>query len=210
MSERLRAIVLASASPRRLALLRSLGLEVRVVPSMYAEPPHPELTPARLAGVHAREKCEDVRARIGEELVVAADTVVDVDGLAFNKPSDPDDAMRMLEALSGRTHIVHTAYALAADGEADLVEHVESTRVTFHRLEPDEIREYVASGEPMDKAGAYGIQGYGAALVERIDGDFYTVMGFPVAHFVRSLRRLGFVLPVAKEAERGRHHFHVS
>jgi septum formation protein len=132
-------------------------------------------------------------------LIVAADTVVDLDGVALNKPTGEADAIRMLSALSGRTHVVHTAFTLVLPADASLIEEHSSTRVRFYELSAAEIEEYVASGEPMDKAGAYGIQGRAAALVESIDGDFYTVMGFPLARFVRTLRRLGISLPVAKE-----------
>ncbi|HET6894446.1 MAG TPA: nucleoside triphosphate pyrophosphatase [Candidatus Baltobacteraceae bacterium] len=191
-------IILASASPRRAELLRSLGFELDVIPSNYDEPEHPHLVPRDLAIVHARHKCRDVRERVSLEgvVLVAADTVVDVDGIAYNKPVNERDAKRMLRDLSGRTHIVHTAFALAAPDRADLVEHCESTFVTFFPLSDAEIDAYVASGEPMDKAGAYGIQAYGATLVERVEGDFYTVMGFPLARFVRALYRLGISLPI--------------
>lgn len=201
MAIAINSIVLASASPRRLELLRSLRLDVDVVPSQYEEPDHPHLTPRDLAIVHARHKCADVRARVSDRLVIAADTVVDVDGVAYNKPSDKTDAIGMLHDLSGRTHIVHTAFALAVPGRAEAIEHCESTFVTFFPLSDEEIETYVESGEPMDKAGAYGIQGYGATLVERVEGDFYTVMGFPLARFVRTLRRLGFVLPITKNVD---------
>ncbi len=197
---RVQQIVLASQSPRRLELLRSLQFDVRVLPSTYEEPEHPHLMPRDLAIVHARHKCEDVREKLRSEgdshVIVAADTVVDVEGEAYNKPRDEADAKGMLHDLSGRTHIVHTAFALAIPKRADLLEHCESTFVTFFPLTDDEIDAYVATREPMDKAGAYGIQGYGATLVERVEGDFYTVMGFPLARFVRTLRRLGFVLPI--------------
>lgn len=199
MDSAINNVILASASPRRLELLRSLNLDVRVVPSSYEEPERPELTPRELAIVHARHKCADVRthANGGESvIIVAADTVVDVDGTAYNKPMDPEDAKRMLRDLSGRTHMVHTAFAIAVPGRENPVEHCESTFVTFFPLAEAQIEEYVASKEPMDKAGAYGIQGYGATLVERIEGDFYTVMGFPLARFVLTLRGLGFSLPI--------------
>lgn len=200
-------IILASASPRRLELLRSLNFDVQVVPSTYDEPEHPHLVPRDLAILHARHKCEDVRRTLADNgfLLVAADTVVDVDGVAYNKPVDRRDAKRMLRDLSGRTHIVHTAFALAAPDRSELIEHCESTFVTFFPLSDEEIDAYVASGEPMDKAGAYGIQAYGATLVERVEGDFYTVMGFPLARFVRTLYRLGISLPITNsEANRGR------
>jgi septum formation protein len=193
-------IVLASASPRRLELLRSLGLEVEAVPSGYGEPALPGLDPERLAEVHAREKLAAVLASRSDDaaVVVAADTVVDVDGVALGKPQDAADAARMLRLLAGREHRVHTAFALRVPGRAAPIEERATTRVRFYPLDAAEIEAYVASGEPLDKAGAYGIQGRAAVLVESVDGDFYTVMGFPLALFVRTLRRLGFSLPAAK------------
>lgn len=193
-------IVLASASPRRLELLGSLGLEVDVLPSGYDEPEIPGLLPVELASNHAAAKLQSAITLLNERYdvpVLAADTVVDCDGAALGKPRDAAEAARMLELLSGREHQVHTAFALGIPGH---VPHVEcaTTRVWFYRLQPDEIAEYVATGEPMDKAGAYGIQGRAAALVERIDGDFYTVMGLPLSRVVRAMRRLGFTLPKTK------------
>ena len=199
MARPISSIILASASPRRLELLRSLNLDVHVVPSTYDEPEHPHLTPRDLAIVHARHKCTDVRARMSDDVVVAADTVVDVDNEAYNKPRDQTDAKGMLHDLSGRTHLVHTAFAIALPERSNLSEDCESTFVTFFPLTDAEIDAYVASGEPMDKAGAYGIQGYGATLVERVEGDFYTVMGFPLARFARAMRRLGFALPITNK-----------
>ncbi len=192
-----RRVVLASASPRRLELLRSLGFEVDVQPSGYAEPDDPAATPAQLAIRHAREKIRDVAPHHRGAVVIAADTVVDVDGATLGKPRDAGDARRMLRLLSGRAHQVHTAYALIVPGDTRVHEEAATTDVRFYSLSQTEIDEYVATGEPMDKAGAYGIQGRAAALVERIDGDFYTVMGFPLARFVRALRRLGFTPPTA-------------
>lgn len=186
-------VILASASPRRLELLRSIGLHVEVVPSAYDEPAHDHLSPRELAIVHAREKAADVRRRRTDLPLVASDTVVDVDGVAFGKPVDAADAKRMLGILSNREHVVHSAFTfIAADGTR--CEGIESTTVRFFELSPPEIDAYVAGGEPMDKAGAYGIQGIGATLVERIDGDFYTVMGFPLGRFVRTLESMGFPL----------------
>ena len=168
-----------------------------MIPSTYGEPERPELSPRELALEHALRKCEEVSDRVGQDnIIVAADTVVDVDGRAYNKPRDAADARRMLAELSGRTHVVHTAFALRAGAELTL--ECESARVTFFRLEADEIAAYVATGEPLDKAGAYGIQGYGATLVEQVDGDFYSVMGFPLGRFVRALRRSGFIVPITK------------
>lgn len=194
-------VVLASASPRRLEMLRSLGLEVEVVPSGYDEPALPQRRPVEVARVHAREKLASALRLLEPPtgVVVAADTVVDLDGAALGKPRDAADAARMLRRLSGREHQVHTAFALALPGREAWIEECATTRVRFYPLGDAEISEYVASGEPLDKAGAYGIQGRAAALVESITGDFYTVMGFPLARFVRVLRRLGFTLPAANK-----------
>jgi septum formation protein len=194
------SIVLASGSPRRLELLRSLGLDVDVVLSNYDEPELPGVAPIEVARRHAREKLERTAfpERLGR-IVIAADTVVDVDGDALGKPRDAHEAAAMLRRLSGRTHRVHTAFALSIPDRAT-IEEVATTSVTFYELEPEEIDDYVATGEPLDKAGAYGIQGRAAALVEGIDGDFYTVMGFPLARFVRALRRSGFTLPGSNKA----------
>lgn len=201
ISRLLERIVLASESPRRLELLRSLGLRVDVVRSGYAEPPIADLEPADLASRHAREKLRGALERLPaarESPVLTADTVVDLAGEALGKPRDAADAIHMLELLSGREHRVHTAFALALPEVEAWVEQRATTRVRFYELEPQEIAEYVATGEPFDKAGAYGIQGRAAALVEAIDGDFYTVMGLPLGSLVRTLRGLGFTLPVTK------------
>jgi septum formation protein len=198
MTRVLTRIVLASASPRRLELLRGLGVQVDVEPSAYDEPGLPGLSPAALASRHAAAKLADVLARHPGAAVVAADTVVDLDGRALGKPRDAAEAAAMLAALSGRRHLVHTGFALGLPGLAPH-EECSTTTVQFYPLDTAEIDAYVASGEPFDKAGGYGIQGRAASFVESIDGDFYTVMGFPVARFVRALRRLGWSLPPTTE-----------
>lgn len=186
------ALVLASASPRRRELIASLGIALDIVVSEYEEMDKPGVQPIELARMHARGKVLDVRSRVPNRLVVAADTVVDVDGASLGKPRNQADAVAMLTTLSGREHLVHTAFAIA-DG-ADVIERTATTEVRFWPLSQEEIAEYVATGDPMDKAGAYGIQGCGAVLVERIRGDFYTVMGFPLGLFVRTLRERGIHL----------------
>jgi septum formation protein len=197
VSDVLRSIVLASASPRRLDVLRSLGLEVEVVPSGYDEP-ESGLPPRQIARGHARAKLDAVRATRPEKAVVAADTVVDLEGVALGKPKDEREARAMLRQLSGRAHLVHTAYALLLPPLQRTIERLSTTSVHFYRLEDDEIEAYIASREPMDKAGAYGIQGRAAAMIESIDGDYFTVMGFPLGDFVRTLRASGFSLPALK------------
>lgn len=172
-----------------------------MLPSGYDEPPIPGLSPAALAQAHAAAKLQAALALLPEAPdvpVLAADTVVDRDGVALGKPRDAAEAAAMLASLAGREHLVHSAFALAAPGSAEPASELETTRVWFHALEPEEIAEYVASGEPLDKAGAYGIQGRAAALVARIEGDFYTVMGLPLSRFIRTMRRLGFTLPETK------------
>ena len=188
----LESIVLASASPRRLELLRSLGLSVRVVPSDADESARPGTSPHDLAGIHAAAKLEAVLRREPRSVVVAADTVVDLDGEALGKPHDPCQAGWMLRRLAGRTHLVHTAYVVADGLGGKRIGATCTTAVRFAPLGPATIDAYVHSGDPVDKAGAYGIQGAGAALVERIDGDFYTVMGFPLGDFARRLPCLDY------------------
>jgi septum formation protein len=188
----LESVVLASASPRRRELLGSLGLSVEIVGSSYVEAPLPGRTPVETAVAHARGKLAGATPR--RTLTIAADTVVDLDGAALGKPRDDVDARAMLTALSGRDHRVHTAFALR-DAAGD-VRHVEAvtTTVRFLPLDPATIDAYVASGDPRDKAGSYGIQGFAATLVERVDGDYFTVVGFPLAAFARALPALGYRL----------------
>jgi len=191
----LEAVALASASPRRRELLASLGLRVTVIPSAYDEAPLPGIEPAELALVHARGKAAAAAAFDG--LIVAADTVVDVDGTVLGKPGDIAEARGMLRRLAGRWHVVHTAFALRDDRTAGRWFEVVSTRVRFADLDERTIDAYAASGDGLDKAGAYGIQGFAATLVERIDGDYFTVVGFPLAAFAAALPRLGYrLLPV--------------
>ncbi|MBD5633734.1 MAG: septum formation protein Maf [Candidatus Eremiobacteraeota bacterium] len=188
-------MVLASASPRRYELLTSLGLHVRVLPSDVDEGDRPGYGPRELAAFHAAAKAGAVAVREPAALIVAADTVVDVGGTSFGKPRDATEAAEMLAALSGRTHLVHTAYVAVDGSSGRRIDGISSTEVRFATLSADSIDRYIATGEPFDKAGSYGIQGRGSALVERIDGDFYTVMGFPLGEFVRRLGELAYRLP---------------
>ncbi|MDE2572483.1 MAG: septum formation protein Maf [bacterium] len=193
--ERLDSVVLASRSPRRVDLLRSLGLDVVVRPSAYDEGEVAGLEPRELAVHHAREKARDVARSLdeGAPLVVAADTIVEIDGRLFGKPAGTAEAAQMLRTLSGRTHQVHTGYCLR-DRRAGERSGCVTSDVTFVTLREEQIEEYIASGEPMDKAGAYGIQGRGALLVDRVAGDFYAIMGLPVATLARECEALGYRL----------------
>jgi septum formation protein len=179
-------LTLASASPRRRQLLEMLGLSIEVRPSQVPEVRGPTETPIGYAERLAREKARSVSGA----LVLGADTTVLLDDRLLEKPADAEDALRMLRLLQGRSHEVITAVALVAGGV--LRQATDVTAVTFHRCTDDFLRAYIRTGEPMDKAGAYGIQGYGAALVERIDGDFFGVMGLPVRLVLRLLEEAGY------------------
>src|SRR5919204_2207949 len=179
-------LTLASTSPRRKQLLEMLGIPVRVVPSNVPEVRRSLETPVDYVERLAREKALSVSG----ELVLGADTTVVVRDAVLEKPVDAADALRMLQRLQGRTHQVVTSIALVADESVHQATDV--TNVTFRRVEDDFLEAYVATGEPMDKAGAYGIQGYGAALVERIEGDFFSVMGLPLRLVVALLELAGY------------------
>lgn len=196
------AVALASASPRRRELLASLGLRVTVIPSAYEEIDPPGLAPAEIALRHARGKA--AAASAADALIVAADTVVDVDGESLGKPADVAAARTMLRRLSGRWHTVHTAFALRADRRSAPLAEISSTHVRFAELDEETIAAYAASGDGLDKAGGYGIQGFAATLVERIDGDYFTVVGFPLAAFAKALPRIGYRLAPASPAVHAR------
>ncbi|MDR1472449.1 MAG: Maf family protein [Synergistaceae bacterium] len=185
MTERL---ILASNSPRRREILSSIGLRFDAVGPDVEELRIPGETPGQMARRLAGDKALCVSNGNPGRVVLGADTVVDLDGEVFGKPSDRDDALRMLRALNGRTHMVHTGVALALSGEI-LESGVETTRVVFGDLPDDEINRFAALGLGDDKAGAYAIQGRGALMVERIEGCYYNVVGLPVFRLKRMLGR---------------------
>ena len=178
-------LTLASTSPRRRQLLEMLGIPLRVVPSHIPEIRRPAETPIDYVERLAREKALGVRGR----LVLGADTTVVVRDEVLEKPADAEDALRMLRKLQGRTHQVVTSVALV-HGER-VLQATDVTNVVFRRMGDEFLRAYIATGEPMDKAGAYGIQGYGAALVERIEGDFFSVMGLPLRLVLELMNQAG-------------------
>jgi septum formation protein len=183
-------IILASESPRRRQLLEMLGIPHEVVPAAVNERPEPGELPESMAVRLAREKAQSVAQRRPEVPVLAADTVVVVDDQILGKPADAAEAEQMLSLLSGREHRVVTAVALAPPG-GEVLERYDVTRVRFRTLAPEIIAAYVATGEPLDKAGGYGVQGYGAVLIERVDGDFFSVMGLPLRLVVDLLEAAG-------------------
>lgn len=175
-----RSLVLASRSPRRRQLLEMQGLHFEVQPAAIDEAALADETPREQAERLALEKAIHVAAGRGEAAVIGSDTIVVVDDEVLGKPADEDEAESMLRCLSGRDHEVISAVALCCrqNGFEEVLS--SRTRVRFRRLEPDEIASYARSGEPMDKAGSYGIQGLGALLVESIEGCYFTVMGLPL------------------------------
>ena len=180
------SVVLASASPRRRELLQRAGVEFIVRVSDADEHIEPDTPPHEAVMALARQKALAVAKTCPGDLVIGADTVVVYDGAILGKPADAADAARMLRMLSGKTHVVYTGVCLVcADKEETFYE---QTRVTFYPLTEQEIEAYVATGEPMDKAGAYGIQGRGCTLVQGICGDYFNVVGLPVAAVCRRLR----------------------
>jgi len=184
-------IVLASASPRRRDILTMAGLrDFEIRPAGRTEILPPGIAPGAAVERLAGQKCAEVAARYDSEtVVIASDTVVAIDGMILGKPAGAAEAAEMLRRLSGRTHRVYSGLAVACRGET-VVEH-EETAVTFRALTDREIAAYVATGEPLDKAGAYGIQGKGGIFVEGISGDYYNVMGLPLCRLGLILRRLG-------------------
>lgn len=180
--------ILASRSPRRRELLRSVGLEPEIVAADVDETPNPDEVPLAYALRVAEAKAAAVHPD-DRRPVLAADTVVALDGRILAKAEDERDAERMLAALSGRWHTVHTAVVLRA--EAHVLRDVVSTEVRFRVLDPEEIQRYVLTGEPMDKAGAYGIQGKGGALVAEVRGSYTNVVGLPLEETLRLLDLMG-------------------
>ena len=182
-------VVLASQSPRRQQLLDLIGIRHEGSPANIDETPRPREAPRRHAERLAREKASTIATRDPDMITIGADTVVVINRKVLGKPADAAEAAWMLGMLSGREHTVITAVAVARGRKIRSA--IEEVKVKFRRLRPDEIESYVATGEPMDKAGAYGIQGFGATIVEHIEGDYFAVMGLSLVRLVGLLRDVG-------------------
>ncbi len=182
-------VILASASPRRRDLLDLIGIPHDVLPADIDESLRGRESPRKHAERLAREKAAAVASGDARLITIAADTIVLVDRKILGKPANAVDAGSMLRLLSGREHTVVTAVAVARGNKVKSA--VEEVSVTFRELTDEEIDDYIATGEPMDKAGAYGIQGYGATIVERIEGDYFAVMGLSLVRLVALLRDVG-------------------
>jgi septum formation protein len=186
----MRPLILASQSPRRKILLKQIGLKFRVIPSHVSEVLSPNESPGDNAKRIAIDKASEVAARLKKGIVIGADTIVVLDHHVLGKPTSKDDAKRMLKLLSGREHSVYTGFALIDVESKKHVAGVEETKVRFRKLDEKEIVSYIDSGSPMDKAGSYGIQDdFGAVFVEKVNGCFYNVVGFPLARFYSTLQR---------------------
>ena len=183
-----RKLILASASPSRRMLLEQAGLDFEVVVSGVDETVPPDYTPAQTVEALARRKGEAVQALRPEMPIIAADSVVSIDGLILGKPKYDEAAKATLRRLSGRIHQLVTGVCLLAEGKRDVFHHV--TQVTFYPLTEEEIAEYVALGESRGRAGAYGIEGIGVVLVQSIQGDYPNIVGLPVAETIRRLHKL--------------------
>ncbi len=184
-------IVLASASARRKELLEKIGLHFTIDPSGYPEDIYPDLEPRERARQVSLEKARAVAARHNKALIISADTSGILNSQVLGKPHSPDEARRMLQELSGHAHTVITGFTVldAATGRA--ITRAVETKVFMRKLSKREIDRYVSSGEPMDKAGAYAIQGLGSVLVDRIEGDYYNVVGLPLSALTRVLKSFG-------------------
>lgn len=189
-------VILGSASPRRRELLEQIGINFDVLVS-GGEERYTSTEPEEIVKELALAKAENVSAVLEEKescLVIGADTIVVLDGEILGKPKDEEDAFRMLKSLQGRAHQVYTGTALLdydTEGTKNVIRHAERTEVFVHAMTDTEIRQYISTGEPMDKAGGYGIQGRFAAYIDRIEGDYYNVVGLPVAYLYQQLKILG-------------------
>ncbi len=179
-------IILASASPRRKELLTLAGIEYTVIPSQCEEILPEDITPPQAVEELARQKAEDVFKNHPDCMIISADTVVALGNTILGKPKDDDDAFNMLTSLSGKIHTVYTGVCIKTANSAEIF-HV-ATDVEFYKLTEKEIRDYIATKEPCDKAGAYGIQGKGSLLVKGIHGDYFNVVGLPLAETVKRIK----------------------
>lgn len=195
-------VVLASNSPRRKELLTGMGVPFEVIPS-HKEEVMTKKNPSEVVIELSGQKAEDVASQVEEmTMVIGADTVVAIDDTILGKPKDEEDAVRMIRMLQGRSHSVFTGVSIVIkenkngeDKNTKVIQFAEETKVYVYPMSEEEIRNYVATGEPMDKAGSYGIQGKFATFIQGLEGDYYNVVGFPVARIYQTLKKEGIQLP---------------
>ena len=184
-------MILASNSQRRQEILKDAGFNFKVITSNIEEISDKKNITERILDI-AEKKLEQIAKNNINEFVLAADTVVELDGKILGKPKNREEAFRFLKSLSGKVHRVITAYVFKNISKNILIKEIVVSEVKFFDLDDETINWYLDTGEPFDKAGAYGIQGYGRVLVEKIDGDYYSIMGFPISNFLENLRKIGY------------------
>ena len=184
-------MILASNSQRRQEILKDAGFNFRVITSNIEEISDKKNINERILDI-AEKKLEQIAKDNVNEFVLTADTVVELDGKILGKPKNREEAFGFLKSLSGKVHRVITAYVFKNISKNILIREVVISEVKFFDLDDETINWYLDTGEPFDKAGAYGIQGYGRVLVEKIDGDYYSIMGFPISNFLENLRKIGY------------------
>ena len=201
----MKKIVLASKSPRRKELLEQIDIEYECIPAVGEEKISPAIDeklyekykdfPAGQVILLAVQKAKEVAGKVKGQIIVAADTVVELDGVVLGKPKDETHAVSMLKSLSGKKHYVHTGVCIISQADNDtladkMTYFAETTEVYYKELTDEEITDYVATKEPMDKAGAYGIQGRAAAFIPKINGDYNNVVGLPISHLYNELKKI--------------------
>ena len=184
-------MILASNSQRRQEILKDAGFNFKVITSNIEETSDKKIITERILDI-AEKKLEQIAKNNVNKFILAADTVVELNGKVFGKPKNREEAFKFLKTLSGKVHRVITAYVFKNISKNILIKEVVVSEVKFFDLDNDTINWYLDTGEPFDKAGAYGIQGYGRILVEKINGDFYSIMGFPISNFLENLRKIGY------------------
>lgn len=192
-------LILASTSPRRHELLRLLRIQFEIAVPAYVEQQCPDLSAVDQVRRFAEEKARSCRHRFPNCLIIGCDTLIEVDSEVLGKPADLGEACLMLRRLSGRQHQIHTGVAIVATSTGHLNSAVETVYVQFKDLTPSDVERYVATGESLGKAGAYAIQGRGADLIERIDGDYPAAVGLPLRTLARILAECGQPIPVDLE-----------
>ena len=184
-------MILASNSKRRQEILKDAGFNFKVITSNIKEISDKKIITEKVLDI-AEKKLEQIAKDNKNEFILAADTVVELNGKIFGKPKDMEEAFSFLKTLSGNTHKVITAYVFKNISKNVLIKEVVISEVKFLELDNEIINWYLGTAEPFDKAGAYGIQGYGRILVEKINGDYYSIMGFPISNFLENLRKIGY------------------
>ncbi|WP_338981289.1 nucleoside triphosphate pyrophosphatase [Fusobacterium nucleatum] len=184
-------MILASNSKRRQEILKDAGFNFKVITSNIKEISDKKIITEKVLDI-AEKKLEQIAKDNKNEFILAADTVVELNGKIFGKPKDIEEAFSFLKTLSGNTHKVITAYVFKNISKNILIKEVVISEVKFLELDNEIINWYLGTAEPFDKAGAYGIQGYGRILVEKINGDYYSIMGFPISNFLENLRKIGY------------------